>query len=131
LHEAGVREKIVEAVDALTRRKDEDLKDNLNSVLESASGSEHEAKARKYRQALKLIGAQAGSFSSTDMYISDGTQQTEDLQKPYHHRDHDHGIEDALYLRVHGNVGIDQPEQYADHDKNENKMEEGHDKILQ
>ncbi|MEP2827486.1 hypothetical protein [Parvibaculum sp.] len=34
-----------------------DLKDNLTTVPETASGSEREAKMWKYRQALKLIGA--------------------------------------------------------------------------
>ncbi|GMV61976.1 MAG: hypothetical protein AMXMBFR74_11450 [Parvibaculum sp.] len=78
LREAGVPEKIVAAVDALTRRDNEDyldfarraasnplsravkiadLQDNLQAVLQTTPPQEREEKARKYRDALRLIGA--------------------------------------------------------------------------
>jgi (p)ppGpp synthase/HD superfamily hydrolase len=78
LREAGVPEEIVAAVDALTRRESEDyldfarraasnplsravkiadLQDNLQAVLQSTPPQEREEKARKYRNALRLIGA--------------------------------------------------------------------------
>ena len=79
LRQAGAAKEIVEAVDALTRREGEnyldfarraaanplarpvkiaDLHDNLTAVLRHAEAGEREAKARKYRDALRLIGAE-------------------------------------------------------------------------
>lgn len=77
LAQAGAPPEIVAAVDALTRREGEDyldfarraaanplahavkvadLRDNLEATLRSAPAHEREEKARKYRDALRLIG---------------------------------------------------------------------------
>lgn len=76
LRSEGVEEEIIEAVDALTRRENEDylafakrassnplarpvkiadLNDNLDATLRSSSPAERETKTRKYRDALDLI----------------------------------------------------------------------------
>lgn len=77
LRKRGVADDIIEAVDALTRRHGEDyldfaeraaanplarpvkiadLTDNLNAILKTSATGGREEKARKYRDALRLIG---------------------------------------------------------------------------
>jgi len=45
------------------------------------------------------------------------TQNAKGRQKPYDHANHHNNIEDLLDLPVHGNVVVDEPEQYANYDE--------------
>jgi len=43
------------------------------------------------------------------------------IKEPDHHADHDHDIQDLLDFPVHGNVGVDQPEQYANYNQGDDE----------
>jgi hypothetical protein len=44
------------------------------------------------------------------------TQDSKDAQQPKDNRNDYHDIDDLLYLRVHWNVRVDQPQKNADND---------------
>ena len=44
------------------------------------------------------------------------SDDTEGGQEPYDHTDYNDSVEDLLDFSVHGDVGVDQPEQNANHD---------------
>jgi len=60
------------------------------------------------------------------MNIFDASEQAESLQQPDNDTDHHDGVEDAFDRPVHGNVGIDEPQQHADDDKNDDQIHEWH-----
>jgi hypothetical protein len=56
-------------------------------------------------------------FNLRNLDVAGVPQDAESRQKPDDHADNDDDIEDLLDLPVHGNVGVDEPEQYADDDE--------------
>lgn len=57
---------------------------------------------------------------------ADEVEHSEELQAPEHDRDHDHDHEDLFDLGVHRDVRRDGPEQHADGDEDDEKLEERH-----
>jgi MFS family permease len=62
----------------------------------------------------------AATTAGTDQALvhAHGAQRAdnaEDLQQPQHDGDHHHDVQNIFDLPVHGNVGVDQPQQNADH----------------
>src|SRR5690349_12833226 len=55
--------------------------------------------------------------SFADPKLGDVFQQSEDVQEPQHYNDDDHRIENRLDGARHRNVGVDEPEQNADHNE--------------
>jgi hypothetical protein len=48
------------------------------------------------------------------------------IKQPNHHTDHHDDIQDFLDLAVHGNVGVDEPEQNSHHNQSYNDSYKGH-----
>ena len=53
--------------------------------------------------------------------------EAERIQKPDHHADHDHDIQDIFDFTIHRNVSVDQPQQNANDDQSNDERYEGHD----
>src|SRR6185436_2893667 len=53
-------------------------------------------------------------------------KHAEHTQQPEDHDDDNHHVEDLLDLLIHGNVGVDKPEQYTRHDEGNQDGEQGH-----
>ena len=51
------------------------------------------------------------------MNAADVVEYSEHIQQPKDHDDHHHDIEDVFDLPVHGDVGVDEPEQDANDDE--------------
>ena len=65
----------------------------------------------------------AGFFGKNPLIHADGAQRTdhaEYLKQPQYDGDHHHDVQNVFDLPIHGNVGVDQPQQDADDNKNDN-----------
>lgn len=60
---------------------------------------------------LRLLG------SATDLNAAKRAQHAKRLQQPEHDCDDDDDIQDVLDLSVHGDIGVDEPKQYANDDQ--------------
>ena len=54
------------------------------------------------------------------------TEHAKGGEQPDHHADHDDNVEDLFDFAIHGNVGVDQPEDDADDDEGDEEINEGH-----
>jgi hypothetical protein len=67
---------------------------------------------------------------AADMNAVQRTQHSENLQKPYHNSNHDNYIQDVFDLCIHRYVGVDEPKQHANHNQDDNQINEGHKNLL-
>ncbi len=88
-------------------------RDTLQSFLTNANQV-----AEKKRQ----LGGAFDVASYPPMLVADSdaahrSQHSKGLQQPEHHRNDDHDIQDVLDLSIHGDIGVDEPKQYANDDQ--------------
>src|SRR6185437_2470822 len=66
------------------------------------------------------------TLSVPHMDIGKLGKKAELLEQPKHHGDHHHGVQYLLYLGVHRNVGVYEPEQHTHHNQYDDQRNQRH-----